>query len=241
MWWWRFFTYNCAPLVTTSNMQRRTAAVLSAVGVVLGVFGASVVLLSHTQIREQQPAILETAISAGCGCQSISSQANDAWCNPPARDCADMVAAYPNFCKLQSCTHTSEVLTSNTQKKQPHSLRSPSTVPHSHPLSGFKCPDRLLNEELFTYKTADWGDVQSPTSYQPFSGQAKQQGMQSAACVWVGVCRTKTGAANEECLSRCPVAMGIAGMESNFNPFTFAADGGYGLWQVGGPDGAEIT
>merc|ERR1712232_609911 len=40
---------------------------------------------------------------------------------------------------------------------------------------------------------------------------------------------------NEACLSRCPVAMGIAGMESLFNPSATAADGGYGLWQVGGP------
>merc|ERR1712228_953334 len=90
------------------------------------------------------------------------------------------------------------------------------------------CPSRLIDESQWLFDANMWGR----------SGATDAQlkiGMQNAACVWAAVCR-----GNEACLSRCPVAMGIAGMESLFNPSATAADGGYGLWQVGGPSAPSI-
>lgn len=99
------------------------------------------------------------------------------------------------------------------------------------------CPARLLNEDKYEYKTEDWGDRPGTGSRSSSTtGAASERGMQSTACVWAAVCQNAGNDADvDECLSRCPVALGIGGMESNFNPSTFAKDGGFGLWQVGGP------
>lgn len=91
------------------------------------------------------------------------------------------------------------------------------------PVASDLCPRGLIDESQWHYDQNMWGK----------SGASDDQlktGMQNAACVWAAVCK-----GNEACLSRCPVAMGIAGMESLFNPSVVAGDGGYGLWQVGGP------
>ena len=81
-----------------------------------------------------------------------------------------------------------------------------------------------MSESAYEYSDTDWGFLQSHGT-----GLALEIGMRSAACVWAAVCDHDIA-----CLSRMPVAMGIAGMESNFNPNTHAHDGGYGLWQVTG-------
>jgi hypothetical protein len=91
------------------------------------------------------------------------------------------------------------------------------------PVPAGSCPDRMLQEDQYTYQKEDWGGSGA-------TAEMMRKGMQNAACVWVGVCQ-----GDDDCLSRCPVAMGIAGMESNFSAATLAGDGGYGLWQVGGP------
>ena len=52
--------------------------------------------------------------------------------------------------------------------------------------------------------------------------------MRSTACVWAGVC-----AGDKACLERCPVAVAIAGKESNFDPWSRSYDMGMGLWNVG--------
>ena len=113
------------------------------------------------------------------------------------------------------------------------------------------CPPHLPHEDAYTYDPRDWGG----------GGKSPEQlkaGLRSAACVWASVCRddkcivngnvhsaTNAGECEHvggawmsktECLSRCPVAMGIAGMESIFNAATAADDRyGFGLWQIGGP------
>lgn len=96
------------------------------------------------------------------------------------------------------------------------------------PLPSTTCPIRLLDEKQYKYNEYDWGGLGKS------DGELKT-GMKNAACVWAGVCK-----GDVKCLARCPVAMGIGGMESNFNPATFAQDGGYGLWQIGGPN-APVT
>lgn len=87
----------------------------------------------------------------------------------------------------------------------------------------------MLHEDKYRYNTSDWGG----------SGGTPDQlrnGLQNAACVWASVCD-----GDKDCLARCPVAMGIAGMESNFNAATTTGDGGFGLWQVGGPSATAAS
>ncbi len=100
----------------------------------------------------------------------------------------------------------------------------------------FTCPAWTTSATPYAYAaTTDWGgDVQKESWGSPpaWSGAASITGLQSSACTWAKVCKDD-GSDPDTCYSRCPVAMGIALAESNWNPMTCGGVGtDRGLWQI---------